>query len=227
MAFRIALYELRKLIENGLTQPDFEATRDYLMKNVYLMTATQDQQLGYALDSRWYGIPEYTGYMREQLAKLTLADVNAAIRRHLSGKDLQVVIVTKDAKQLARVARERHGARDPLRGAEAEGGRRGGPADRGDEARDHARGDPHDPRRRGVREVAAGWRRHAVAVGQSRDRRDDPRVRRGLGRRGRGDPRPPRRGRTSPGSAPSSPSAPLRCGARAACCASGATRSRG
>ncbi len=35
------------------------------MKNVFLMTATQDQQLGYALDSEWYGIPEFTGYMRE------------------------------------------------------------------------------------------------------------------------------------------------------------------
>jgi zinc protease len=101
MAFRIALYELRKLIDNGLSQTEFEATRDYLMKNVFVMTATQDQQLGYALDSAWYGIPEYTSFMREQLAKLTLADVNAVIRKHLSGTDLQVVMVTKDAKQLA------------------------------------------------------------------------------------------------------------------------------
>ena len=30
------------------------------MKNVYVMTATQNQQLGYALDSRWYGIGEFT-----------------------------------------------------------------------------------------------------------------------------------------------------------------------
>jgi zinc protease len=101
MAFRIALFELRKLIANGLTQAEFEATRDYLAKNVFVMTATQDQQLGYALDSQWYGIPEYTSYMRERLAKLTLAEVNAAIRRHLSGQDLQLVMVTKDAKQLA------------------------------------------------------------------------------------------------------------------------------
>jgi zinc protease len=101
MAFRIALHELRKLIESGLSQEDFETTRSYLMKNVFVMTATQDQQLGYALDSRWYGIPEYTGFMRERLAKLTLADVNAAIRKHLSGQDLQVVAITKDAKGLA------------------------------------------------------------------------------------------------------------------------------
>ena len=101
MALRIAIYELRKLVANGLTAAEFETTRDYLMKNVFVMTATQDQQLGYALDSRWYGIPEYTAYMREKLSKLTLAEVNAAVRRHLSGEDLQVVVIAKDAKGLA------------------------------------------------------------------------------------------------------------------------------
>jgi len=101
MALRIALHELRQLIDIGLTQGDFESTRDYLMKNVFVMTATQNQQLGYALDSEWYKIPEFTGYMREKLEALTLADVNAAVRKHLSGSDLSVVIVTKDAKALA------------------------------------------------------------------------------------------------------------------------------
>jgi zinc protease len=101
MALRIAIFELRKLIEDGLSQQDFETTRDYLMKNVFVMTATQDQQLGYALDSKWYGIPEFTSYMREKLAKLTRDDVNAVIRKDLSGQDLQVVIVTKDAAGLA------------------------------------------------------------------------------------------------------------------------------
>jgi zinc protease len=101
MALRIGLHELRQLIANGLTQAEFEATRDYLAKNVFVMTATQNQQLGYALDSEWYRIPEFTAYMREKLAKLTLADVNAAVRQHLSGSDLTVVIITKDAKGLA------------------------------------------------------------------------------------------------------------------------------
>lgn len=99
-ATRIALYELRRLIENGMTQQQFDNTRDYLMKNVYVMTATQDQQLGYALDSKWYGIPEFTTYMRNALSKLTLADVNAAIRRHISGDDMYIVYITKDAEGL-------------------------------------------------------------------------------------------------------------------------------
>ena len=99
-AMRIALYELQKLIDNGLSQEDFEATRDYLMKNVYLMTATQDQRLGYALDSWWYGIPDYTDYMRSRYARLTRDEVNNAIKTYLSAKNLTVVIITKDAEGL-------------------------------------------------------------------------------------------------------------------------------
>jgi zinc protease len=78
----------------------FTATRDYLMKNVYVMTARQDQQLGYALDSRWYHIPEFTQYMRDGLQKLTLADVNAAIKRHLQAQNVSVVMITQDADGL-------------------------------------------------------------------------------------------------------------------------------
>jgi zinc protease len=80
------LTELGKLIDKGLTQEQFEITRDYLMKNVFVMTATQDQQLGYALDSQWYGTPEFTQMMRDGLSKLTAADVNAAMRKHLSAR---------------------------------------------------------------------------------------------------------------------------------------------
>jgi len=100
MALRIALHELRELIDKGLSQEDFEATRNYLMKNVFLLTASQDHQLGYALDSKWYGIGEFTSTMRERLKSLTREQVNAAIKRHLSGTDLKIVVITKDAEGL-------------------------------------------------------------------------------------------------------------------------------
>jgi zinc protease len=100
MALRLAVFELQKLVRDGLTREEFEATRDYLMKSVYVMTARQDEQLGYALDSRWYGIGEFTSYMRDRLSKLTLDDVNGAIKRHLSPDRLSIVIVTKDAAAL-------------------------------------------------------------------------------------------------------------------------------
>jgi len=100
MALRIALHEVEKLVKDGLTQEQFEATRDYLMKNVYVKTSTANQQIGYALDSQWYGMGEYTEQMRAALAKLTVADVNRAIRKHIRPRDLQIVMITKDAEGL-------------------------------------------------------------------------------------------------------------------------------
>ncbi|MFL6656867.1 MAG: insulinase family protein, partial [Massilia sp.] len=99
-ALRIALTELDKIIQSGMTPEQFAITRDYLMKNVFVMTATQDQYLGYALDSQWYGTPEFTKMMRDGLSKLTVADVNAAMKRHLSAQNLSIVMITKDAAGL-------------------------------------------------------------------------------------------------------------------------------
>jgi len=62
MALRIAIHELEKLIRDGLSRRTFRRRAEYLAKNVYLMTATQEQQLGYAIDSKWYGIPEFTAF---------------------------------------------------------------------------------------------------------------------------------------------------------------------
>jgi zinc protease len=100
MAMRIALYETQNVIDKGLSQGDFDNTRDYLMKNVYLMTANQNQRLGYALDSWWYGMGDYVDTMRAAYAKLTRADVNKAVRKYFSAKNLHIVIITKDAEGL-------------------------------------------------------------------------------------------------------------------------------
>ncbi|OAI40903.1 peptidase M16 [bacterium SCGC AG-212-C10] len=99
-ALKAALFELRQLLDRGLDEASFESTREYLMKNVFLMTKTQDQQLGYALDDAWYGTGEFVTTMREKLAALTLDGVNTAMRAHLSGTNLNVVMITKDADGL-------------------------------------------------------------------------------------------------------------------------------
>lgn len=100
MALRIAVYELDRLIQSGLTKEQFETTRDYLMNNVYVMTARQDEQIGYSLDSQWYGIGEFTAFMRKALAGLTFDQVNLAIRTHLNARNLSVVCITDDAAGL-------------------------------------------------------------------------------------------------------------------------------
>ena len=97
---RAALYEYDKLLREGMSKEAFESTREFLSKYVNVLTATQDAQLGYALDSRYYHIADLPGYMREQLAKLTLEDVNRAIQQYLKSDAMRIAIVTKDAAGL-------------------------------------------------------------------------------------------------------------------------------
>jgi zinc protease len=99
-ALRAALYEFDKLTRNGMSREAFEATREFLLKNVNVLTQTQNALLGYALDSRYYNIPDFNQHMRQQLSKLTLEDVNRAIERHLKSDQLRIVMVTKDAENL-------------------------------------------------------------------------------------------------------------------------------
>ena len=93
---RAALYEYDKLVREGISQEAFEATRQFLTKYSNILTQTQSARLGYALDSRYYGIGDYNTFLRDALAKLTSADVNRAIRQYLSTDTMRIVIVTKD-----------------------------------------------------------------------------------------------------------------------------------
>ncbi len=97
---RAALYEYDKLVKNGIDQKTFEETRDFLIKYVNILTQTKDAELGYALDSRYYGIANFNQYMKTALSKLTLADVNAAIKKHLASNKMRVAMITKDAEGL-------------------------------------------------------------------------------------------------------------------------------
>jgi len=101
-ATRAALFELQGLIDRGLSAAEFEATRRFLDKYVSQLVDTQSRQLGYALDSRYYGIPAFTDYVREGLRKLSVDDVNRVIRAHLQTQNVQFVFVAKDAADLKR-----------------------------------------------------------------------------------------------------------------------------
>lgn len=106
-ATRVAQYELDKLIENGMSKEDFESTRNFLTNFVPQMVASQDRQLGYALDSKFYNTGEFVAYVRKQLASLTVEDVNRVIRDNLQNKNIHYVFITGDAKDMkARLANE-------------------------------------------------------------------------------------------------------------------------
>ncbi|HET7587516.1 MAG TPA: insulinase family protein [Gammaproteobacteria bacterium] len=99
-ALRLALYELEKLINNGLSVDAFKRTRDYLHKFVALMVKSPARRLGYDVDSAYYGIPDFVDYVRDGLAKLNAEAVNAALKRHLDTSRMKFVFVAENAEDL-------------------------------------------------------------------------------------------------------------------------------
>lgn len=92
-SLRLALFELQRLIAEGLTEEEFRRTRSFLSKYVGIVLRTTSIRLGYEIDSHFYGIPSFPAYLREGLERLTLDDVNRAIRKHLRAGRLRIAMV--------------------------------------------------------------------------------------------------------------------------------------
>ncbi len=97
---RLAFFELERLHRQGLSQEEFEQTRNFLSKYVNLLIKTKRAESGYAIDSRFYGIGEFNAYVKSGLAAMTRDDVNRAVSKHLSMENVQVVMIAHDAARL-------------------------------------------------------------------------------------------------------------------------------
>ena len=102
-ALRMAIREMEKLIEGGLTQEDFDLTKTFLKSYVKLYAQTTEQQLGYLMDSRFYRRADWLTELDALLDKCTIEDVNRAMRKYWQTKSFYIAIVTdvSEAKPLA------------------------------------------------------------------------------------------------------------------------------
>ena len=99
-ALRAALWELDRLIERGISPQDFEASRAFLLNYSKLWVQTLSRRLGYAIDGGFYGRKDLVSELAERLPKLTVDQVNAAVRKHLKTDGMKVAIVARDAAGL-------------------------------------------------------------------------------------------------------------------------------
>jgi zinc protease len=93
-ALRMAMWELDKLIKNGMSERDFESTRDFLISYSKLYVQTPSEQLGYLLDSKFYGRENFITELESSLKKLTLEEVNNAIKKYWQTENMFITIVT-------------------------------------------------------------------------------------------------------------------------------------
>jgi len=101
-ALRAAVREVDQLVQRGLSAADFESRRAFLKNYVLHYAATTGERLAYAIDDAFYGLDEpHLTKFRRMMDELTLADVNAAMKKHWSVANLKIVAVTPDAAAFA------------------------------------------------------------------------------------------------------------------------------
>ena len=99
-ALRAALYETDKLIRDGIPQAGFEATKKFLMNYSNLWAQDASRRLGYAIDGVVTG-KDLVKELQSRLPKMKKADVDAAMRKHLSVEGLTIAIVADKGQQVA------------------------------------------------------------------------------------------------------------------------------
>ncbi len=107
-ALRMALREMSTMISNGMSKEDFELTRTFLRSYMKLYAQTPEQQLGYLLDSKFYGRKDWLKEADALLANLTVEQVNAAMKKYWQTNNMFIAIVTdkSEAIPLARSLRD-------------------------------------------------------------------------------------------------------------------------
>ena len=100
-ALRLAVREFDLLLKNGMSKEDFESTRTFLRSYTKLYAQSPAQQLGWLMDSSFYGRDDYLAELDALLAKATLEQVNQAIRKHWQTDNMFVTIVTDDSEAKA------------------------------------------------------------------------------------------------------------------------------
>jgi zinc protease len=99
-AIREAIYETDKLIRDGIPTAGFEATRQFLQNYVNLWAQDGSRRLGYAIDAVIYG-KDVIAELKARLPTMTKADVDRAVRAHLSTSRLAVVVVGENVRAVA------------------------------------------------------------------------------------------------------------------------------
>jgi zinc protease len=99
-ALRAGLYEVQRLRDQGMTEAEFNLSRDFVLNYSKLFAQSLQDRLGYTMDSKFYGMPYYIDEIQARLPKLTVAEVNAVIKKYLSTDNYEAVVVTSNAQQL-------------------------------------------------------------------------------------------------------------------------------
>ena len=97
---RAALYETDKLVREGIPEKGFQATKTFLTNYSNLWAQDVSRRLGYAIDGVVTG-KDLVKELQARLPKMTKADVDKAVKKHLVLKGLSIAIVAEKGQEVA------------------------------------------------------------------------------------------------------------------------------
>ena len=97
-AMRMAINEIERVKKEGLTKEEFDLTKQFLRSYMKLYIQTPEKQLGFLMDSKFYGMADYIGEMDKKLAALTLEQVNTAAAKYLQTENMYITMITDTAE---------------------------------------------------------------------------------------------------------------------------------
>lgn len=113
-ALRMAVRELDLMITNGMSEQAFEETRVFLKSYTKLYAQTVGKRLGYLMDSKFYGRDDYLFELDKLLAKVTVEDVNRAMKKHWQVNNMFITIVTDESEAQALADSIKSNAASPM-----------------------------------------------------------------------------------------------------------------
>lgn len=97
---RQAIREVKKLVEEGISEERFKLAQEYLINYTKLYIQTISERVGWKMDSSYYGYKDFLVEAQRKLPKITIEDVNRVIKNYLNFDNLYIAIITEDAESL-------------------------------------------------------------------------------------------------------------------------------
>ena len=97
-AIRNALWEVDKLLKDGLSEEEVARTKGFLDGYTRLWEMTTSRRLGFALDDAFNGTDKYLANSRSRIKTVDAATVNGELRKWIDPSKLRFAIVTTDAQ---------------------------------------------------------------------------------------------------------------------------------
>lgn len=92
--------EITLLATEGLSADEFSRTQSHVVGATALLATSLDRQLGYAIDSKFYGMDgDYLANLQAEVRKTTREKVNALLKKYIDPEYLEIVVVTPDPER--------------------------------------------------------------------------------------------------------------------------------